>query len=71
VIAIACYFLLQPRVLSDTAITFNEMWSQPLRDSTLAQFFLLAGTPAANTVNTVAWSLVYELRISLLLPSRV
>lgn len=68
VIAIACYFLLQPRVLSDTAITFNEMWSQPLRDSTLAQFFLLAGTPAANTVNTVAWSLVYELRISLLLP---
>lgn len=67
-IAIGCYLALQPKVLPDTAITFNEMWSEPLPGSTLAQFFLLAGTPAANTINTVAWSLVYELRISLLLP---
>lgn len=67
-IAIACYLVLQPKVLPDTAITFNEMWSEPLRAGTLARFFLLAGTPDANTINTVAWSLVYELRISLLLP---
>lgn len=67
-IAIGCYFALQPKVLSDTAITFNEMWSAPLHQSTIIQFFLLAGTPAANSINTVAWSLVYELRISLLLP---
>ncbi len=67
-LAIACYVALQPQVLPDTAIDFNEMWSEPLRNSTIVQFFLLAGTPSANTINTVAWSLVYELRISLLLP---
>lgn len=67
-IAIGCYFALRPTVLPDTAITFNEMWSVPLTPATIAQFFLLAGTREANTINTVAWSLVYELRISLLLP---
>lgn len=44
------------------------MWSAPLNITSIAQFFLLAGTGVANTINTVAWSLVYELRISLLLP---
>jgi peptidoglycan/LPS O-acetylase OafA/YrhL len=67
-IAIVCYFMLHPKPLFDTAITFNEMWSEHLRLGTVAQFLLLAGTPAANTINSVAWSLVYELRISLLLP---
>ncbi|TXM96668.1 acyltransferase [Methylobacterium sp. WL64] len=67
-LAIVFYLTLNLESYSDTAITFNEMWSQPLRLSNIVQFFLLAGTSTANTINTVAWSLVYELRISLLLP---
>lgn len=67
-IAIAAYFVLKPKPLQYTAITFNDMWSDPLGARAILQFFSLAGTHAANKINTVSWSLVYELRISVIIP---
>ena len=67
-IAIAAYLVLNPKPLQYTAITFNDMWSDPLGARAILQFFSLAGTHAANKINTVSWSLVYELRISMIIP---
>ncbi|WP_267361686.1 MULTISPECIES: acyltransferase [unclassified Methylobacterium] len=67
-IAIAAYLVLKPEPLKYTAVTFNDMWSDSLDSRAILQFFLLAGTHAANKINTVSWSLVYELRISMIIP---
>ena len=57
-----------PTMLTDTAITFNEMWSAPFSWPTALAHLSLTGTREAISINPPSWSLVYELRLSLLLP---
>ena len=67
-LAAAAMLALRPVPLASTAITFNTMWSAPLTwPSALAHLFLL-GTDEADAINLPSWSLIYELRISLLVP---
>jgi len=68
VVAIALMVVMKPKLLPDTAITFNEMWSTPISFALAGGHLALFGSSATNSVNTVSWSLVYEIRISLLIP---
>jgi peptidoglycan/LPS O-acetylase OafA/YrhL len=68
-VAIATMLLLQPHILPDTAITFNAMWPSPITWPTAFGHLALLGSADANSVNTPSWSLVYEIRISLLIPA--
>ena len=68
-IAIGAMIVLSPSMLPDTAVTFNEMWQSPIDWKTALGHLGLIGTNEANSINTPSWSLVYELRISLLIPA--
>jgi peptidoglycan/LPS O-acetylase OafA/YrhL len=68
IVAIILMIAIKPKLLSDTAITFNEMWATPITFSIAAGHLALFGSASTNSVNTVSWSLVYEIRISLLIP---
>ena len=63
--ALVLSHVLQARAAPDLGDTFDSMWSVPITWSIAVQHFLLAGTPGANSMNVTAWSLVYELRISI------
>jgi peptidoglycan/LPS O-acetylase OafA/YrhL len=67
-VAIAAMILLRPGVLPDTAVTFNAMWPAPITWPAATGHLLLFGSAEANSVNTPSWSLVYEIRISILIP---
>ncbi len=62
------YLLMQPGAIPELGDTFNAMWSRPISWSAAFQHLFLAGTPQANSLNVPAWSLVYELRISIFMP---
>lgn len=67
-IALCCYTLLHPTTMPAMNTTFNAMWSNPLSTKDVLDHFALVGTDAANSLNVPAWSLVYELRISIFIP---
>ena len=46
----------------------NQTWTKPLTWSLVVQHVLLVGSFAYASLNTVIWSLVHEMRISLLFP---
>lgn len=47
---------------------FNELWSRPYSWETIASHFSLVGSFDTNALNPVIWSLVDEMRISILFP---
>ena len=47
---------------------FNLTWTTPITPSILAQHALLVGSFPTATLNTAIWSLVHEMRISLIFP---
>jgi peptidoglycan/LPS O-acetylase OafA/YrhL len=54
----------EPNSFSDW---FNMMWSKPITLDTVLDYVLMQGFDSHN-LNTVTWSLVHEMRISLFLP---
>lgn len=47
----------------------NSMWAEPVNGPVLATHLMMTGVHASSIrLNTVMWSLIYELRISLLFP---
>ena len=67
-IALALYLVVGAGFVSSLGQTFNDMWAEPLSMPDVAKYFLLVGTTAANRLDTPAWSLVYEIRISIFMP---
>jgi peptidoglycan/LPS O-acetylase OafA/YrhL len=55
--------------LADTAITFNEMWPAPITWRSAVEHLLLLGNEQGVSINSPSWSLVYEIRISMLIPA--
>jgi peptidoglycan/LPS O-acetylase OafA/YrhL len=66
--AIVSMILLNPGPLPGMGIVFNEMWRSPITWSAALAHLGLVGSVEAVSVNTPSWSLVYEIRISLLIP---
>ena len=67
--AICAMLILQPTELPDTAITFDEMWAFPFTWEAALGHLSLLGSNEAISLNTPSWSLVYETRVSLLIPA--
>jgi peptidoglycan/LPS O-acetylase OafA/YrhL len=57
--------------IKDLSVWFNGVWSRPAEWSTIADHLLMLGTPKWNYVNPVVWSLVHEMRISLIFPALI
>ncbi len=57
--------------LWDLSAWFNGVWSRPVEWSTIADHLLMLGTTEWNYVNPVVWSLVHEVRISILFPALI
>src|SRR5665213_576217 len=55
--------------IRDLSAWFNGAWSRPVEWSTITDHLLMLGTPKWNYVNPVVWSLVHEMRISLIFPA--
>lgn len=67
-IAIAIMVSVHPVALTETAITFNAMWTPAIRADTALSHLLLLGDRDGISINVPSWSLVYEMRASLLIP---
>jgi peptidoglycan/LPS O-acetylase OafA/YrhL len=48
---------------------FGRYWNHPATRSSILDHALMLGSPAQNYLNPVVWSLVHELRISLVFPA--
>jgi peptidoglycan/LPS O-acetylase OafA/YrhL len=61
------YLLIQPGTHETLSSWFNHMWSRDLTMKDIFSFLLMYGEGSHN-INTVIWSLVHEMRISLFFP---
>jgi peptidoglycan/LPS O-acetylase OafA/YrhL len=67
--SVLLYELIQPDHIWQLSLWFNELaWSHQPSALMLGQHLLMTGVAGEDTLNPVMWSLVYELRISLLFP---
>jgi peptidoglycan/LPS O-acetylase OafA/YrhL len=57
--------------IRDLSVWFSGVWSRPAEWSTMTDHMLMLGTPKWNYVNPVVWSLVHEMRISLIFPALI
>jgi peptidoglycan/LPS O-acetylase OafA/YrhL len=57
--------------IRDLSVWFNCAWSRPVEWSTITDHLLMLGTIKWNYVNPVVWSLVHEMRISLIFPALI
>ncbi len=61
--------LLNPQPVADASGWFNgDPWAMPLTPAVLARHLLMLGDVEGTRLNVVMWSLVYELRLSLVFP---
>ncbi|WP_339243299.1 acyltransferase [Paenibacillus sp. FSL F4-0243] len=60
-------FLLNPSNISDLSDWFNGMWSSSITGKTIISSLLMLDYHVHN-LNTVTWSLVHEMRISIIFP---
>jgi peptidoglycan/LPS O-acetylase OafA/YrhL len=67
-IAAVLMLLIPTGMLASAAITFNSMWQFPISWNTGLEHLVLVGSNVSNSVNAPGWSLVYELRVSALIP---
>lgn len=65
----ALYMLVQPKPIPDTSDWFaTVLWDQPLSLNYILRNLMLSGLRPDMTLDLVMWSLVHELRISLIFP---
>jgi peptidoglycan/LPS O-acetylase OafA/YrhL len=55
--------------IRDLSAWFNTAWSVPAEWPTITDHLLMLGTPRWNYMNPPVWSLVHEMRISLIFPA--
>ncbi len=68
-LAFTVSYLLAGYPLQGASDFINSMWAEPADGTALASHLLMTGIHASSIrLNTVMWSLIYELRISLLFP---
>lgn len=68
-VSAALYASVQPTPISGLSAWFNEvLWDRPLSADYIAANLLMTGIPRDMTLDLVMWSLVHELRISLIFP---
>jgi peptidoglycan/LPS O-acetylase OafA/YrhL len=68
-LSVLLYALIQPDHIWELSLWFNELaWTREPSALMLGQHLLMTGVEGEDTLNPVMWSLVYELRISLLFP---
>lgn len=61
--------LVQPAPIADLSSWFNtKAWSQPLDPELILAHLAMSGWPGDDTLDPVIWSLVIEMRISLVFP---
>src|SRR5262249_53703841 len=68
VLSIAIFALVRPDPIPGLTSWFNSTWSDGISETAIVENALLVGNVASSTLNNVNWSLVYELRISLIFP---
>ena len=69
-ISAALYAFVQPAPIPALSEWFNEvLWDQPLTPGYVARNLAMTGIQADMTLDLVMWSLVHELRISLVFPA--
>lgn len=61
------FIFLKDNDSSSLSIWFNSMWSIPITQKQIVSYLFLLGYDTHN-LNTVTWSLVHEMRISLIFP---
>jgi peptidoglycan/LPS O-acetylase OafA/YrhL len=68
-LSLTLYALVQPRSIPALTVWFNNhAWSRDPTPLMLTQHLFMTGLVGEDSLNPVMWSLVYELRISLLFP---
>ena len=67
--SVALYALVRPERVPELGRWFNDLaWNQAPTGRMLAEHLLMTGLEGEHLLNPIMWSLVYELRISLLFP---
>ncbi len=68
-VSVALYALVQPSLIPALSAWFNEvLWTRPLSVDYVARNLMMTGLHDDMTLDLVMWSLVHELRISLIFP---
>lgn len=67
-LSVLIYLLVQPRTIYVLSGWFNSTWGPGIPAHVVLGHLLMTGVPAASTLDNVNWSLVFELRISLIFP---
>lgn len=67
IISILLFVIINPSSIDGMSDHFNNQWSHDISTFSLISYILLLGFDAFN-INGVTWSLVHELRISILFP---
>jgi peptidoglycan/LPS O-acetylase OafA/YrhL len=69
-LSLLAYALVQPERIASLSRWFNELaWSEPPTLRMVMRHLLMTGLDGDDGLNPVMWSLVYELRISLVFPA--
>lgn len=67
-LSVLIYLLVQPRTIYVMSGWFNSTWGLGIPAHVVLSHLLMTGVPAGSTLDNVNWSLVFELRISLIFP---
>lgn len=67
-LAIGLYLMIRPRAVDGLSDWFNQSWSLPLSPELIVGHFLMLGRESYMTLDNPMWSLVHELRISVIFP---
>ena len=69
VFSVIAYDVRRPEAISGLSTWFNTLaWTSPPSIQLIATHLMMLGIEGSNSLNPVMWSLVYELRISLIFP---
>ncbi|THF80832.1 acyltransferase family protein [Cohnella fermenti] len=60
--------MLSTQGIDSVSSWFNKSWNEPITANLIVEHVILIGDPHTNAVNSVIWSLVHEMRISLIFP---
>ncbi len=66
--SVLLYFYVQPEFIADLSQWFNKNWSNGAGADIITGHALMINRPQDASLNSVVWSLAYEMRISLLFP---
>lgn len=67
-VAASMALLIKPKQIPELSPWFNEWWQTPVSSTMVVRHLLMTGRNWDFQLDSVAWSLVYELRISLIFP---